>query len=178
MSRLFASLLAVAALAAPAHAQPQPQPQPPPQQPVTEIWKCRAADGHWTYTNDRREAERQKCEVVTRQINVAPAPKPPPPSAPAAPGRTARPGEFPKETPSERTNARERQRDILEKELATEQAALAKAKEELAAQESVRSGDERNYARVQERLQPFKDTVETHEKNIEALRRELNNLYR
>jgi phage shock protein A len=75
-------------------------------------------------------------------------------------------------------SARERQKDILEKELTSEQSALAKAKEELAAQEAVRSGDERNYARVLERLQPYKDSVETHEKNIEALRRELNNLYR
>ena len=30
----------------------------------------------------------------------------------------------------------------------------------------------------EERLQPYKDSIETHEKNIEALRRELNNLYR
>ena len=35
-------------------------------QQVTEIWKCRNADGRWTYTNDRREAEKLKCEVVTR----------------------------------------------------------------------------------------------------------------
>jgi len=70
---LRASLLALVAalVAVPARAQ------------VTEIFKCRNADGHWTYTNDRLEAERQKCEVVTRQINVAPAPKPPPPIEPA-----------------------------------------------------------------------------------------------
>jgi septal ring factor EnvC (AmiA/AmiB activator) len=134
---------------------------------VTEIFKCKSADGHWTYTNDRREAERQKCEVVTRQINVAPAPKP---------AARAAPGSFPKETPADRATASARQRDILEKELAQEQAALAKAKADLAEQESVRSGNERNYARVEERLQPFKDSVETHEKNIEALRRELANL--
>lgn len=133
---------------------------------VTEIFKCKSADGHWTYTNDRREAERQKCEVVTRQINVAPAPKP----------SRAAPGGFPKESPADRATASARQRDILEKELAQEQAALAKAKADLAEQESVRSGNERNYARVEERLQPFKDSVETHEKNIEALRRELSNL--
>src|SRR3982075_2574860 len=107
-------LLSLAALAAlPAHAQQ-----------VTEIFKCKGADGHWTYTNDRREAERQKCEVVTRQVNVAPAQKPPP-----APAKSARPGEFPKESPAERSSARERQREILEKELATEQAALAKARQ-------------------------------------------------
>ena len=97
-------------------------------------------------------------------------------TGPAA--RGGRPSEFPRESASERTTARERQRQILEQELANEQSALAKAKQDLAAQEAVRSGDERNYARVEERLQPYKDTVETHEKNVEALRRELNNLYR
>ena len=141
-------------------------------QQVTEIFKCKGPDGRLTYTNDRREAERQKCEVVTRQINVAPAPPKPQPQARSA----ARPNEFPKESATDRAKAQARQREILEKELAQEQASLAKAKEELAAQESVRTGDERNYARVQERLQPFKDSVETHEKNIEALKRELNNV--
>jgi hypothetical protein len=168
LPRLAALLLAASLAAGPARAQ----------QPTTEIFKCKSADGRWTYTNDRVQAERDNCEVVTRQVNVAPTPKPTPPPPSAAPTRSARPSEFPKETPSERMSARERQKDILEKELASEQSALAKAKEELAAQEAVRSGDERNYARVLERLQPYKDSVETHEKNIEALRRELNNLYR
>jgi hypothetical protein len=158
MLRLLA--LVLVALGAPlAHAQ----------QPVTEIFKCRSPDGHWTYTNDRREAEKQKCEVVTRQVNVAPAQKPPPPS------RSTN-GSFPRETPQDSANAKARQRDILEKELAQEQQALAKAKADLAEQENVRFGNERNYARVEERLQPFKDSVETHEKNIEALRREIGNL--
>src|SRR5438445_12074023 len=145
-------------------------------QQVTEIFKCRGADGHWTYTNDRREGEKMKCEVVTRQVNVAPAPPPQRATAPAA--RGGRPSEFPRESASERTTARERQRQILEQELANEQSALAKATQDLAAPEAGRSGDERNYARVEERLQPYKDTVETHEKNVEALRSELNNLYR
>jgi hypothetical protein len=155
MLRLLAVLVALTA--GNAHAQ------------VTEIWKCKSADGHWTYTNDKSEAERQKCELVTRQINVAPAPKPPPP-------RNTNARDFPRETPQDSANAKARQRDILEKELAQEQQALAKAKADLAEQENVRFGNERNYARVEERLQPFKDSVETHEKNIEALRRELGNL--
>ena len=156
MIRALLVLILTAAVAGPARAQP-----------VTEIWKCKGRDGRWTYTNDRNEAEKLKCEVVTRQVNVAPASKAPAGSA-----------GFPKETAAERSSARDRQREILEKELATEQAALAKAQQDLAAQESVRSGGERNYARVEERLQPFKDSVETHQKNIEALRRELSNLYR
>ncbi|HZE60369.1 MAG TPA: hypothetical protein VE085_07410 [Burkholderiales bacterium] len=156
MIRALLALLLTAVLAGPARAQA-----------VTEIWKCKARDGRWTYTNDRNEAEKLKCEVVTRQVNVAPASKAPAGSA-----------GFPKETAAERSSARERQREILEKELTTEQAALAKAQQDLAAQESVRSGGERNYARVEERLQPFKDSIETHQKNIEALKRELSNLYR
>ena len=69
-------------------------------------------------------------------------------------------------------------KQILEKELASEQQLLAKAQKDLADQEAIRTGDERNYARVLERLQPYKDSVETHQKNIEALRRELSNLSR
>jgi septal ring factor EnvC (AmiA/AmiB activator) len=159
MLRIIALLLAAAFVAGQACAQQ-----------VTEIWKCKGRDGRWTYTNDRNEAEKLKCEVVTRQVNVAPAAKPPSGSSSSA--------NFPKESAADRANARDRQRQILEKELATEQSALAKAQQDLAAQEQIRNGDERNYARVQERLQPFKDSVETHEKNIEALRRELGNLYR
>src|SRR5688572_657485 len=70
-----------------AHAQPKPQ-------GVTEIFKCRAENGQVTYTNDRRNAEKQKCELVTRQINVAP------PLAKPQPQATSRaPSSFPRETP-------------------------------------------------------------------------------
>ena len=137
------------------------------QQGVTEIFKCRNESGQVTYTNDRRQAEKQKCELVTSQINVAPPYRP-------APSRSA--SSFPRETPTTSAAAKDRQRQIHERELASEQRALAAAKQALAEQESVRSGDERNYARVQERLQPFVDTVQNHEKNIQALQRELGNL--
>jgi hypothetical protein len=136
----------------------------------TEIYKCWDESGRASYTNDKRETAGRKCELVTTQVNVAP---PPPP-----PRRNAPPASFPRESAAERANAKGRQREILEKELAAEQADLAKAKQALAEQESVRAGDERNYARVLERLQPFKDRVETHEKNVEALKRELANLAR
>src|SRR5689334_3300734 len=103
MHPLWALLVLGAATALPAHAQSGS---------VTEIWKCRGADGRWTYTNDRREAERQKCEVVTRQINVAPAP-PPPAASRGAPA--ARPGSFPRESASERADRAANSREILEK---------------------------------------------------------------
>jgi chromosome segregation ATPase len=134
-------------------------------QGATEIFKCVDGTGRPLYTSDKRDTVGKKCEVVSREINVVPS-------------RRASPGGFPRETPTQKMSARERQREILQKELATEQEALAKARQALAQQESVRSGDERNYARVLERLQPYKESVENHEKNIQALQRELANLAR
>ena len=137
---------------------------------VTEIYKCLDASGRPLYTSDKKDTAGKKCELVSREVNVVPAQKPG--------AKAPSPAGFPKESPTARANAKERQRELLDKELVTEQQLLAKAKKDLADQEAVRSGDERNYARVLERLQPYKDTVEVHEKNIEALRRELSNLYR
>jgi hypothetical protein len=77
--------------------------------------------------------------------------------------------------------ATQRQRDddrrnILEAELRAEEDQLAEAKRQLAEQEAVRMGDERNYQRVLERLKPYQDAVAQHEKNAAALRQELANL--
>lgn len=138
-------------------------------QGVTEIWRCVDADGKRHYTNSKKETAGMKCELVTSQINVAP-----PLTKPPARGSAG----FPKESAKDSANARERQREILEKELASEEAALAKARQALAEGEATRTGDERNYARVLERLQPLRESVENHEKNIAALKRELANLYR
>ncbi len=134
--------------------------------PGAEIYKCTDTGGRPLYTSDKRDTAGKKCELVSREVNVIPGQK----------GvARASPSNFPKESPAERASAKGRQREILEQELQTEQQLLAKAKKALAEQEATRSGDERNYARVLERLQPYKDTVEVHEKNVEALRRELSN---
>ncbi len=131
-------------------------------QQTTEIYRCVDADGRRHYTNTKKETAGMKCEAVTTQINVAP--------------RESRTPGFPRESASQSSSARERQREILQNELAAEQQQLEQARQALAEQEAVRGGDERNYARVLERLQPFKDTVQNHQKNIEALQRELANL--
>lgn len=161
MPRLAATVsLALGIAASPAPAQ------------VTEIYKCVDPNGRPLYTSDKRDTAGKKCELVSREINVVPAPKP----APAAKAPTI--AGFPRESGSDRLAAREKQRQILERELAQEQELLAKAKKELEDQEAVRYGHERNYARVLERLQPFKDSVQAHENNVAALRRELANLSR
>lgn len=121
------------------------------------------------YTNDPHDTQGKKCTVLSREINVVP-------SQPKAAAKPSAQG-FPRESPAARATAKERQREILEKELAREEDMLDKAQKALDEQQAVRYGNERNYARVLERLQPYKDNVELHQKNIEALRRELRNLY-
>ena len=77
-----------------------------------------------------------------------------------------------------RASSKAKQRDTIARELSQEEAMLSDAKKRLAEQEAIRTGDEKNYAKVLDRIKPFKDTVEVHEKNVEALKRELNNLSR
>jgi septal ring factor EnvC (AmiA/AmiB activator) len=137
----------------------------------TEIYKCVDGTGRPLYTSDKRDTAGKKCALVSREINVVPGQK----GKPTA-GASRELGRFPRETPAQAQTAKGRQREILEKELSSEQMALTKAKQDLAEQEAVRMGNEANYARVEARLRPFKDNIETHEKNIEALRRELSNL--
>lgn len=142
----------------------------------TEIWKCLDDRGRPLYTSDRRDTAGKKCELVAREVSVVPVQ---PATKPAAPGAKApSPAGFPKESSADRAASKAKQRDTLEKELAQEQHLLADAKRKLSEQESVRSGEEKNYAKVLARLLPYRDAVEVHEKNIEALRRELNNLAR
>src|ERR1700675_1123117 len=108
---------------------------------VTEIYKCVDSKGNRLYTSDKRETSGRKCELVSREINVVPAQKQPPVAAPSSASS------FPRETPQARASAKERQRDILEKELSSEQQLLDLARKDLAEQESTRGGDEKNYAR-------------------------------
>ena len=146
---------------------------------VTEIFKCMDEKGRPLYTSDRRDTTGKKCELVSREVNVVATPpaaasKPAPPAASKAPS----PAGFPREDPAARASAKDRQRQILERELTQEEELLGKAKKELTEQEGIRTGDEKNYARVLERLQKFRDNVVVHEKNVEALKRELLNLNR
>ncbi len=67
-------------------------------------------------------------------------------------------------------------RTILEQELAAEQKRLDAARAQLEEQESVRLGTERNYQRYLDRVQPFKDTVGNHERNVQAIQSEIGNL--
>ncbi|MDX1374157.1 MAG: hypothetical protein R3357_01265 [Burkholderiales bacterium] len=139
------------------------------------IWSCRDKEGKTHVTNIREDTQGMDCRVVEERVTIVPAGPSSASTASSAPRAKAAqpPAGFPRETPATRASAKDKQRQILEQELEQERALLERSRKALAEQEAVRYGDERNYARVLARLKPYQDTVELHQKNVEALEREL-----
>ncbi len=89
---------------------------------------------------------------------------------------SARPYDFPR-VDSGTQKARDNDRyQILSDELKTEEAKLASLKQEFNNGEPERKGDERNYAKYQERVSQMRDNIARTTRNIEALKREIGNL--
>jgi len=126
------------------------------------VYKCPDGSGRFTYTNIKRDTVGKNCTVVSKEVQVMPSPAP----SSSAGGRSSSP------TVDRNTDRRK----ILESELQNERQLLSDAQQKLAEQEGIRTGDERNYARVQERLKPYQEAVDLHTKNIEQLRGELGRL--
>ena len=134
------------------------------------VYKCVDADGRVTYTNDPSLARGCKLLDSGQAVSTVPAPV----RRPAASSTT--PSTFPRVSADDQRARDDGRRQVLESELRTEEEALAEAERNLLEQESVRLGNERNYQKVLDRLQPFKDKLELHKRNIEALRREISGL--
>jgi hypothetical protein len=129
----------------------------------SEVYKCPDASGRPTYTNVKRDTVGKNCTMVSKEVSVVPSQVP------------ARAMQSP--AGSENAAARsENRRRILESELQNEQQLLSDARQKLAEQEGIREGDERNYARVLERLKPYQEAISQHTKNIEQLQGELGRL--
>ena len=124
----------------------------------SEVYKCPDASGRPTYTNVKRDTVGKKCTLVSKEVQVVPS------QAPA------------RDKSSAVVDRNQNRRKILESELQNEQQLLTDARQKLTEQEGIREGDERNYARVLERLKPFQEAVDLHTKNIEQLRGELGRL--
>jgi len=140
---------------------------------AAEIYKCIEPSGSKLFTSDPKEAKAKGCEAM--KLGPPNTVSTNPPAKPASKPATATPSNFPKvdnDTQKQRDNERRR---ILRQELANEQKLLAQAQKELAEQESMRLGSERNYQRVLDRLEPYRKKVKIHEDNIANLNRELAN---
>jgi hypothetical protein len=130
----------------------------------SEIYKCPDASGRPTYTNVKRDTVGKNCTLVSKEVSVVPAQAP----SRATPNPAASGGDL--------AARNESRRKILESELENEEQLLTAAKQKLVEQEGIRSGDERNYARVLERMKPYQEAVDQHGKNIDLIKGELGKL--
>jgi hypothetical protein len=90
--------------------------------------------------------------------------------------QTSSSADFPKiDSGTQKARDSER-RQILLDEMKSEEEKLMNLKKEFNNGEPERRGDERNFAKYQERVASMKDDIGRTEKNIEALRREIGNL--
>ena len=127
------------------------------------IYKCVDAYGSTTYASARLD---KNCKVISSgQENAMPAP----PRA-KSPGAAANPSPagFPRvqeDTQKARDGDR---RHILEQELAGEQRNLELARKDLSEQQAAGANGDR--------LAPYRDRVGQHERNIQAIQKELGNL--
>lgn len=157
---LCISFALLSLLAVPAHSQ--------------DIYRC-DVDGRVTYSN----VPTKNCrKIILDPVNLAPAARP----APKASTQAPTPGSFPKVDDQTQKSRDTDRRRILESELAAEQASAEQAKKDLAEQEATVLPSERvqggaiSGGKVQERIKPYQDKVSLHQRNIEAIKKEIGNL--
>ncbi|MDB5762929.1 MAG: hypothetical protein JWQ21_1924 [Herminiimonas sp.] len=138
-----------------------------------EVYVCMNDNGSKEYKNT---GATKGCKKVDLQgITMIPAPNKKPMVQTVA-ARSASPSDFPK-IDSGTQKARDNDRmQILLDEMKTEEKKLADMRKDFNNGEPERRGDERNYAKYQERVAAMKDDMSRTEKNIEALKREIGNL--
>lgn len=128
---------------------------------ASTLYKCTDDSGVVLFTNQK--AAKKNCTVLSQQTPAA---------APGSNGTRARaastptPSDFPRVSGNEQKARDSDRRAILDKELATELQNVEKAKKAL-----FDAGNQ-----PADKLQPLRDTVALHERNVESLKKELGNL--
>ena len=166
--------LAIAAtLAAPSAAQAQ-----------STVYKCVDEQGRIEFTDTTRRG----CKALDLPGLIPAPPRRPAVPAPQqgspAPQQGARapaaqpptPANFPRVDTSAQKVRDDDRRDILNDELRSEEKRLAELRRDFNNGDPERQGNERNYAKYQERVAQMRDDLNRTERNIEALKREIANL--
>lgn len=143
-----------------------------------QVYRCIDANGNKLYTDTRKG----NCELLEA---APPAPRPPaaspmipsvrPNNTPPA-AATPSPANFPRVDSSQQRARDDDRRGILNEELRAEEQKLADLRKVFNNGEPERQGNERNYAKYQERVAQMRDDISRTERNIEALRREIANI--
>lgn len=142
-----------------------------------DIYKCADSDGRVTYSN----VPNRNChKLLLDPVNVAPVTKSAPRPAAGAPAKSAAsPTTFPKVDDQTQKSRDGDRRRILENELTAEQKNVEQARKELAEQESLVLPSERmqggtiSGGKVEERIQQYKNKLALHQRNVEAIAKEI-----
>ncbi len=142
---------------------------------ASEVYLCVDEQGHKEYKNTGGTKGCKKVDLPGITTVPALVPK----KAAAAPNanpKASAPADFPKiDGNTQKTRDNDRKQILLD-EMKAEEQKLANQKKEFANGEPERNGDERNFAKYQERVAQMKDDIARTEKNIEALKREIGNM--
>jgi hypothetical protein len=139
------------------------------------MYQCVDESGHKSFSNIKSAAKGDKCTSIDFGSS-----SPAPAARPAV--KTPTPSTFPKVDDNTQKARDTDRRRILDSELAAEQKNLEQARKDLAEQEAIILPNERmqykggagiSGGKVEERIQPFRDKVALHERNIEAIQKEI-----
>ena len=138
------------------------------------IYKCVDAAGRVEFT----DAVKPGCKALDLPSSIAAPPR----RAGATPRQgsasvpTASPANFPRVDTSVQKARDDDRRGILNDELRAEEKKLADLKVTFNGGEPERQGNEKNYAKYQERVASMKEDIARAERNVVALRREISNI--
>lgn len=135
------------------------------------VFKCIGSDGGVTYTNERSPGTH--CSQLDSDLPVSSIPAPQRAPSTPTPATTPTAEGFPRVSPDAQRSRDDTRRRILESELEAEQQALDVANAALAEQRAAGSSEG---AQPSALLQPYRDQIELHERNIDALQREIRGL--
>lgn len=158
-SILLRLLIAGLALGAHAHAS-------------SAIYLCVGADGQRELTDSNRKGG--TCKLLDLPGAISEPAKGRAGGGKAAPATT--PADFPRVNDTQQKARDADRKQILQDELGTEQRKLEGLKAEYKDGQPDRNGNERNYAKYQERTAQMKDNIDRTEKNIDALNREIGSI--
>ncbi|MDK2122662.1 DUF4124 domain-containing protein [Parachitinimonas caeni] len=140
-----------------------------------EIYKYVDSEGRVTYSNMPIRGAK-KLDLGPAQVISSPR-RGEGGGNPSSASRSPTPSDFPKVDTSTQKQRDQGRRKILEDEMRSEQQLLDTARKALSEGEQVRTGEERNnYQKYLDRVANLRNEVTLHEKNIQALNKEISNL--
>ena len=141
----------------------------------SDIFLC--DDGHGSKEYKNTGATKGCKKIDLPGLTTIPGiPRKPAAVSTAAARPSSSPADFPKVDAAVQKARDNDRKQILLDEMRTEEQKLSDLRREFNNGEPERRGDERNYAKYQERVATLKDELSRTEKNIDALKREIGNL--